>query len=144
MLQKFGNTMASWLQRWVPEPFVFAILLTLFISVTAILSTDAGLIGTLDSWYKGFWMLLEFATQAILLLATGYAIALSPFFSKAIDRLAGMVHTPEAVYLMVVIVGSLFSLISWGWVVLARELANRVQGLDYPYLVACVYLASQP
>jgi len=28
--------------------------------------------------------------------------------------------------------------------ILARELARRVDGLDYPFLVACVYLASQP
>jgi len=28
--------------------------------------------------------------------------------------------------------------------ILAREMAKRVDGLDYPFLVACVYLASQP
>jgi short-chain fatty acids transporter len=52
------------------------------------------------------------------------------------------------VYVLVLVVGGLFSLISWGWMVLtavlARELAKRVDGVDYAYLVACVYLSGQP
>jgi len=50
--------------------------------------------------------------------------------------------------MMVIIVGALLSLISIGMVVLAavlaREMAKRVDHLDYPFLIACVYLSSQP
>ena len=39
------------------------------------------------------------------------------------------------------------AMIGWGWIVLtavlARELASRVRGLNYPFLVACAYLSSQ-
>jgi len=148
MLKKFGNAMTILLQRWMPEPFVFALILTLLISTLALLYTDAGFSGTFDSWYKGFWLLLELGMQAVLMLSTGYAIALSPFFIRVIDRLARVVHTPESVYIMVIVVGGLLSLVSVSMVVLAavlaREMAKRIDGLDYPFLVACVYLASQP
>jgi len=140
--------MAVLLQRWMPEPFVFALMLTLLVAVLAILYTDAGLGGTVDGWYKGFWLLLEFGMQIVLILSIPYAVALSPFFTRFIDWLAGLVRTPVAVYMMVIIAGALFSLINFGLIIvaaiLAREMAKRVKGLDYPFLIACVYLASQP
>jgi len=148
MLKKFGKVMTNVLQRWMPEPFVFALILTLVTSILALVYTDAGVSGTLDSWYKGFWLLLEFGMQIILILVAGYAVALSPLFTRAIDWLANVVHTPGAVYTMVIIVGALFGLISFGLVILAailaREMARRVGGLDYPFLVACAYLAGHP
>jgi len=143
-----GKPKTSVLQRWMPDPFVFALILTLFVSVLALLYTDAGVSGMLDGWYRGFWILLELGMQAVLMLSAGYAIALSPVFKRAIDRLAGAVSSPDAVYMMVIIVGALLSLISIGMVVLAavlaREMAKRVDHLDYPFLIACVYLSSQP
>ena len=58
------------------------------------------------------------------------------------------VRSPFQVYLVVMVMGALLSLISWSWViitaVLARELANRVDKIDYAYLTACVYLSSWP
>ena len=93
-------------------------------------------------------MLLEFGMQMILILVTGFCIALSPIISRLIDKLARIAKTPGAVYILVMVAGCLFSLISWGWVVLtailARELGKRVDGVDYAYLVACVYLSSNP
>ena len=45
-----------------------------------------------------------------------------------------------------VLVGLLLTLVSFGWVVitcvLARELALRVKGVNYPFLIGCVYISS--
>ncbi len=143
-----GNLLSHHLRRWIPEPFVFALILTVLVAVLAVALTDSGLNEVTGHWYRGFWMLLEFGMQMVLILTTGYAIALSPIASRAIDRLTAVARTPASVYVLVLIAGSLFSLVSWGWVVLAavlgRELARRVPGVDYAYLVACVYLSSQP
>ncbi|MEM1089023.1 MAG: TIGR00366 family protein [Pseudomonadota bacterium] len=148
MLRAAGSVLSNRLQRWIPEPFVFAIILTLLVAGLALVFTDRSVNAVVDDWYRGFWTLLEFGMQMVLILVTGYAIALSPFIAQLINRLAKLAATPGAVYVLVVVVGGLFGLISWGWAVLtavlARELARRVDGLDYSYLVACVYLAGQP
>ena len=90
----------------------------------------------LDAWFRGFWILLEFGMQMVLVLVTGYAIALSPLATRWIDRLAAKIRNPGQVYIVVLLFGALVSLVSWGWVVLtavlARELAVRVKGIDYP------------
>lgn len=148
MLASMGELFSSYMRRWVPDPFVFALVVTLLIAALAWTLTDSDLTAVTGHWYRGFWMLLEFGMQAILILTTGYAIALSPFASRIIDRMARMADTPGSVYVLVVVAGSLLSLVSWGWIVLtailARELAKRVEGVDYAYLVACVYLSGQP
>ena len=64
---------------------------------------------------------------------------------RGIDVLSRHLNTPAQVYLLVVFIGILLSLISFGWLiitcVLARELAMRVKGVHYPYLIACVYFS---
>lgn len=147
MLRTLGSNLAGRLQRWIPEPFVFALILTVLVALLALALTDAGINKVIDDWYRGFWILLEFGMQMALMLTTGYAIALSPMVARLIDRLALVAKTPGTVYVLVMVVGGLFGLVSWGWGVLtavfARELAKRVGGVDYAYLVACVYLAGQ-
>jgi short-chain fatty acids transporter len=148
MLRTLGSVFSQRLQRWIPEPFVIALLLTVLTAITSLIFTDSGPEQVLDHWYKGFWLLLEFGMQVVLLMVTGFAIALSPPISRLIGRLADLARTPAAVYFLVILIGGVFSMVSWGWVVLtailARELAHRVNGIDYAYLVALVYLSSQP
>jgi len=143
-----GSLLSHHLRRWIPEPFVFALVLTVLVGLLALLFTDSGPVEVTGHWYRGFWMLLEFGMQMVLILTTGYAIALTPIASRAIDRLARLARTPGAVYVVVLVAGGLFNLVSWGWTVLAavlgRELARRVRGIDYAYLVACVYVSGQP
>jgi len=126
---------------------VFALVLTVLVAALALTLTDAGINEVINEWYRGFWILLEFGMQMALMLTTGFAIALSPPVARLIDRLALLARTPGTVYVLVMIIGGLFSLVSWGWGVLsavfARELARRVDGIDYAYLVACVYLSGQ-
>ncbi len=145
MLRQVGFFLADNLKRWIPDPFVFAILLTLIVAALAWLVVGAPPTTLLDSWYKGFWLMLEFGMQILLMLVSGYCIALSPPVSKGIDKLASLVKTPMAVYGFVVFIGGLFCLISWGWLVinavLAKEIAKRVKGVDYAYLTACVYIS---
>ncbi|HUG44290.1 MAG TPA: TIGR00366 family protein [Acidobacteriota bacterium] len=145
-MRRLGAVLAIRLRRWIPDPFVFAILLTLGVGVAAWAATEAGPGEVLDAWFRGFWLLLEFAMQMVLVLATGYAIALSSAASQGIDGLARRIHQPWQVYLTVLLAGSLLTLASWGWVVLtavlARELAARVEGIDYPFLTACVFVSS--
>lgn len=109
---------------------------------------DVGPVKIAEAWYKGFWILLKFAMQMVLILVTGYAIAISPIASRFIDWIAKRINKPILVYATVIFVGQIFSLISWGWIVLtavlARELALRVKGVDYRLTAAAVYAALLP
>jgi short-chain fatty acids transporter len=146
VLVRLAQHSAELIRRWLPDPFVFAVLLTVVTGVTAMLWVGAGPAEVLTGWYEGFWMLLEFGMQIVLILTTGYAIALSPPVARLIDRLALKIAHPGQVYLAVLIGGGALTLISWGWVVLTavlgRELAIRVRRVHYPFLIACAFFSS--
>ncbi len=146
MLRSAGKFLAERLRQIIPDAFVFAILLTLVAGLSAWALTESSALEVLDAWFRGFWVLLEFGMQIVLILATGYAIALSAPVSRIIDASSRRITNPFQVYLAVMICGGLLSLVSWSWVIIvavfAREVAKRVDGIDYSYLTACVFISS--
>ena len=145
MLTKLGQKFTDSFTKYMPSAYVFALLLTLIIGVLAITLTDTKPISVLEGWYDGFWNLLSFGMQIVLIIITAYCIAQSNPVKNAIDKLALVVKTPTQIYMIVIALGALLSLISFGMVVvtaiLGRELALRIKGVHYPFLVACVYFS---
>jgi short-chain fatty acids transporter len=145
MISKFGEKSTKLFEKYMPDAFVFAMLLTLITGVIAFVWLEASPMEIIKGWYDGFWTLLEFGMQIVLIIITGFAIALSPIVNKGIDKLTNYIKTPRQVYFLVVLIGALLSLVSFGWIVitcvLARELAIRTKGINYPFLVACVYFS---
>ncbi|THD67833.1 short-chain fatty acid transporter [Robertkochia marina] len=143
MTERLGKVFTDVYKRNMPDAFVFALLLTVLCTVLALIFMPVSPLEVVSAWYEGFWMLLEFGMQMVLLVITGYSIALSPFLNKRIDALGALLKSPRQVYFFVTLVGCVLCLISWGWIIitaiLARELALRVKGVHYPYLIACVY-----
>ncbi|MCH7535629.1 MAG: short-chain fatty acid transporter [Bacteroidetes bacterium] len=148
MLQRLGARIAEDFKKWMPDAFVFALLLTVIVSIMAMLWTDTSVIQLTEAWYNGLGGLLKFAMQVVLILVTGFAIALSPITGKLIDKLAGWVSSPAMVYVFCITLTCLCTLVTYGLLpvmaVLARELAKRVKGIDYPFLVGCIYISFVP
>lgn len=145
MLTKLGQKFTDTFTKYMPSSYVFALLLTLLTGILALTVTDTEAINVLEGWYNGFWELLTFGMQIVLIIITAYCIAQSDIVKKGIDAIAKQIKTPTQVYLIVIALGALLSLISFGMVVitaiLGRELALRIKGIHYPFLVACVYLS---
>ncbi|MBT8301779.1 MAG: TIGR00366 family protein, partial [Maribacter sp.] len=145
MIAKLGEKFTNLFLRYLPNAFVFALVLTLLVALSAFFWIDASAIKIIISWYNGFFDLLGFAMQIVLIIITGFSIALSPIVKKGIDYIARYINTPGQVYVLVVLSGILLCLVSFGWLVitcvLAREFAKRVKGVNYPFLIACVYFS---
>ena len=146
MLSRTGDFFTDFFRKNMPDAFVFALILTLIVALSSFFFVGSSWLSIIESWYKGFWLLLEFGMQMVLLIVTGYTIALSPFIRDKINSLSRLIKTPTQVYFTVILLGILVSMISWGWIViaavLARELALRVKGINYPFLIACAYISN--
>ncbi|MCB0657240.1 MAG: short-chain fatty acid transporter [Saprospiraceae bacterium] len=145
MITELGEKLTEQFKKYMPDAFVFALGLTVLTGLAAWIWTDATLLDTIQGWYEGFWLLLEFGMQMTLILVTGYSIAISPLADRFINQLTGFIRKPQHVYPFIVLTGMLLSMVSWGWMVitavLARQLALRIKGINYPYLIACVYFS---
>ncbi|MFP3513924.1 TIGR00366 family protein, partial [Peribacillus sp. SIMBA_075] len=82
-------------------------------------------------WGEGFWALLAFSMQMVLVLVTGFVLASSPIFKKGLGKLASFAKSPGSAILWVTIVSLAASWINWGFglvigALFAKELAKRV------------------
>ncbi|MBU1860707.1 short-chain fatty acids transporter [Pseudomonas guineae] len=131
-------------QRYLPSPFVFSALLSLFVLALAMFSTQQGLPTMVKHWNAGFWTLLAFAMQMALVFVTGHALASAPPLRRLLDRLAAIPRSPTQAIVMITLISLLGCWINWGFglvigAVMARALARQVKGVDYPLLVASAY-----
>ena len=131
-------------QRWLPEPFVFAILLTFVAGVIALPVCHQTPIEVVEHWGGGVWNLLAFAMQMALVLVCGSALAAAPAVKRGIGALAGVPKTPAGSIVLVTVVSALACWLNWGFglivgVIFAKEIARQMQGVDYRLLIASAY-----
>lgn len=144
LLQRFSAGCVALVQKYLPDPFIFATILTLFVFLVAMPVSNQGPIEVLNAWAGGFWKLLEFAMQMALVVVTGYAMASAPIFKRGLSNIAGMAKTPTQAIYLVTLVSAIACLINWGFglvigALFARELAGRVKNVDYRLLIASAY-----
>lgn len=131
-------------QRWLPEPFVFAILLTFVAGVIALPVCHQTPIEVVEHWGGGVWNLLAFAMQMALVLVCGSALAAAPAVKRGIGALAGVPKSPAGAIALVTVVSALACWLNWGFglivgVIFAKEIARQMQGVDYRLLIASAY-----
>ncbi len=153
MLERMGNALTAVARRFMPDPFVLALLLTLvsFVAAAVHVGFDSQV---LVAWVdgkgggKGFWNLLAFGMQMCLILVTGHALASSPPVRKLLDRMAGRARSPASAIVIVSVGAMLLALVNWGLgliggALLAREVGRRAKlrgvAVHYPLLAAGGY-----
>ncbi|MBR1835645.1 MAG: short-chain fatty acid transporter [Bacteroidales bacterium] len=131
-------------QRWLPEPFIFAIILTLVAAVLAMPICHQTPLEVIDHWGGGVWNLLAFAMQMSLVLVCGSTLAAAPVVKRGISLLAGIPKTPVAAIALVTAVSALACWLNWGFglivgVIFAKEIARKMPAIDYRLLIASAY-----
>src|SRR5213075_3169039 len=132
-------------ERWVPDAFVFALLATLIVIVAGVALTPSRLPQVIDAWGKGFWDLITFTLQMALIIITGHVLATSAPMGRVIRAIASWPTTPRGAVALVAFFAMFTSWFNWGFslifsAVLAKELARRVEGVDYRALAAASFL----
>lgn len=144
MFQKIINGCVKMVQRWLPEPFIFAIILTLAAAVLAMPICHQTPIEVVEHWGNGVWNLLAFAMQMALVLVCGSTLAAAPVIKKGISALASIPKTPVTAIALVTFVSAIACWLNWGFglivgVIFAKEIARKLRGVDYRLLIASAY-----
>jgi Short chain fatty acids transporter len=71
-----------------------------------------------SEWGKGFWALLAFTTQMVIMLSAGYVLATAPLTERLLDKIVGHVHSPRVAIVAATVVGGLGSYVNWGFLAL--------------------------
>ncbi|MDR6212717.1 TIGR00366 family protein [Paracidovorax wautersii] len=132
------------MRRYLPDPFVFAIMLTLLTMALAFGVESRPINDVVQDWGKGFWSLLAFTTQMAVILVMGYVLAAAPIVDRFLNRITTYVHTPRQAIIVATLVGCVGSYLNWGFGlviggIMARKLALKVKGVHYPLIIAAAY-----
>lgn len=143
-MARIGLALASWSERWFPDPLVFALLgiLVVFVAGIALHESPAKLA---VQGGKAFWILVPFTMQMVMIIIGGHVVATTPIVTRLIRFLAGLPTNGRNAVAMVALFSMLTSLISWGLSLifsglLVREMSRRVKGMDYRAAGAAAYL----
>jgi short-chain fatty acids transporter len=144
MVRALGNTFSKVARRWLPDAFIFAVILTFAVLFLGMAVQKKSFIEMTGYWGNDFWTLLTFAMQMAMILITGSALATSRPVHRAIVGIARMADTPtKAIFTATaaMIIGCWFN---WGFglivsAIVAKEMARRIRGIHYPLLVASAY-----
>ncbi|MGE5585744.1 MAG: short-chain fatty acid transporter [Bacillota bacterium] len=144
MVKRLGGFFTKVMEKYLPDAYLFAIILTFIALVLALIFTQAGFLGTINAWWNGIWGLLAFAMQMTLILVTGHSLALAPAVKKVLNRIADLANTPAKSVFLVALVAGLCSWLQWGFGLiigglLAVQIARRVRTVDYPLLIGAAY-----
>ena len=143
-LQKTSQFFVTLLQRYLPDPFIFAIVLTFAVFLLVMPSTGQGPMQVVNAWAGGFWNLLSFSMQMAMVVVTGHAMASAPAFKRKLAMLAGVATTPGQAIILVTVISAMACWVNWGFglvvgAIFAKEIAARVKGVDYRLLIASAY-----
>ena len=150
MFKKFTNGCVRVVNRWLPDPFLFAIILTIVVFIAAMVGTQQGPLDLIWAWggqgktESGFWSLLAFAMQMALVLVLGSAMASAKVCKRILGAIASLAHNKRSAILITTFVSTICCWLNWGFgliagALLAREVAKRVKDVDYPLLIAAAY-----
>jgi len=146
-LRRFGERCSDLSEKYIPDPYVIAIVLT-FVAVAAALATGAGAGETMRAWNGGVWTLLPFMASIAILLMAGDAIAKSPRFTTQLEKLARLPNSQFTAVWFVSFVAMAAALVSWAiGLIVGAIMAKRVayecheRGIEvhYPLLAAAGY-----
>ncbi|MGB4549577.1 MAG: TIGR00366 family protein [Syntrophales bacterium] len=144
MLRRLAGFFTYVMRHYLPDAYLFAILLTFLAAVLALIFTPSDIMKVVSTWGAGIYGIIAFAMQMILILVTGYCLALTRPVRKLLDWVAGFATTPVKGAMITVFVASFAGLINWGFSLivggfLALEIANRQRKSDFPLLIAAAY-----
>jgi len=146
MFKKFTNGCVKIMNKYLPDPFIFAIVLTIITFIGGITLTGQSPFQMIKHWAgpKGFFGLLAFTMQMVLVLVLGSAMAQAPVFKRLLRKIAKATKTPIRGIMITAFVSVIACWINWGFglvigALLARAIAREVKGIDYRLLIASAY-----
>ncbi len=135
--------------RLVPDAVTASVILTLAMLAIA-LALGNPFTRILDAYHQGLWMLLQFTMQMTLIIVLSAALAVTPFFRKAVASLARAPRTPRQIIALAFLASGTASYVYWGLgyalgpmiaIFFAAEAERRGIAIDFPYLLGVTYAA---
>jgi short-chain fatty acids transporter len=143
MINALTNFFTSLTRRFLPDAFIFAMILTLLIFVLGLVQGHP-LLKLVQYWGDGLWNLLNFSMQMVLILVTGQTLAKTTVIKRLLNRLADLAQNKSQAIFLVTFVALVACYLNWGFGLIVAalfsvEVSKRVPQVNQALLLACAY-----
>ena len=143
-LSRLGRRIADLSEKYFPDAFVFALAVVIIVFVGGLLAGESPLMLT-TAFGDGFWSLIPFTMQMVLIIVGGFVVASSRPCALLIGRFAGVPKTPRGAVAFTAFFAMTTSMVSWGFSLiftglLVRAIVRRMPSVDYRAIGAASYL----
>lgn len=144
MINKILKFFLNFMQKYLPSPFTLAWIITLFVSIMALIFTPTNPIQIVNLWGNGLYNLLGFGMQMSLMLISGYALASSKIVNKLLKRIVKIPKTPVQTILFIGFSSMFLYFLNWGLGLIAggllvKEAAKQHKNVDFRLLVTAAF-----
>ncbi|MCH8268993.1 MAG: short-chain fatty acid transporter [Acidobacteria bacterium] len=144
MIQRMTVNAIFLVRRYMPAPYLFALVLTFVAAILAMTITRTPPSEVVDYWYRGLWDILTFTMQMVLVLMCGHALVDAPLVKRGLDWFSTRPKTERQAGVLVFLIGWATALFNWGFClvvvgVMVREIPRRLPGVSKGYLAAAGY-----
>lgn len=131
-------------RKFLPDAFIFAIILTLVVFLAGMGIESQSAIKMIQFWGDGFWNLLNFSMQMALILITGFVLGKTYLMNALLKNIAKLPKNNSQAVLVVTIIAIIACYINWGFgliisALLAVEISKSLKKVNFGLILASAY-----
>ncbi|NPV43941.1 MAG: short-chain fatty acid transporter [Firmicutes bacterium] len=146
MIKKLSDILVTMVKKYLPNPFILAVLLNLVVFIMGIFIAKKTPMEMTKFWGNGLFGLLSFTMQMVLVLVTGHALANSPIVVRILKGITRVPKNTTQAIMFTCVVAFICSYLNWGFgliagALIAKEIAvqNYGKGIHFPLIIAAAY-----
>lgn len=147
MIRRITNFFVKLVKKYLPDAFTVALLFAVVIFAVGMGVGGQSFGQMLDHWATGFFSMMPFTLQMIMVMFTGHALANSKVVKGGLRRIARIPN--NNVQAIALLYAMTFALCYFNWglgliggAIIAKEIAHLKKGMHFPLLVAVAYGAN--
>lgn len=141
-MEILNEFLSKLISKYLPSAFVIAVLMTFFVFVLGLILQGESVANMTMYWGDGFWDLLSFSMQMVLILVTGGTLAKAKLIDSALIKISKLAKNNFQAALLVTLVSCLACFINWGFGLVVSALLAMKVIKDRPDINAALILAS--
>lgn len=147
MIRKITQFFVNLVKKYLPDAFTVALCFAVVIFAVGMIVGGQSFGQMLDHWATGFFSMLPFTLQMIMVMFTGHALASSNIVKRGLRTIARIPN--NNVQAIILLYACTFALCYFNWglgliggAIIAKEIAHVKRGMHFPLLVAVAYGAN--
>jgi short-chain fatty acids transporter len=101
-LARTGVALSNWSERWFPDPLVFALVGIVAVFLIGMAAGEKPIDLAIQGG-KGFWSLIPFTMQMVMIIIGGYVVASTPLVQRGMQKLANVPQSPRQAIVLVAV-----------------------------------------